>query len=183
MKILIIFAVILTLTLSGATKVSAQSSGRGTYGCIVIGGVCLNDPIKNHCSSGFKPGDCSLFPIASCTGTRECVTAGAKPDIPEADRMVQCEGKEAINTAIGCIPIDQKGLTEFLLKWGVGLAGGVSIGLSVYAGIIIMTSNGDPKKLQGGKELLTASIAGAALVVFSAFILRILGVDILGLFA
>ncbi|RJR28635.1 hypothetical protein C4564_04725 [Candidatus Microgenomates bacterium] len=183
MKNLIIFTAVLIFTLSITNEASAQSSGRGTYGCAVIGGVCINNPTANHCSSGFKPGDCSLFPIASCTGTRECVTTGAQPDIPEADRMVQCEGKEAINTAIGCIPIDQKGLTEFLLKWGVGIAGGISILMAVYAGIIIMTSDGDPKKLQGGKELLTASIAGAALVVFSAFILRILGVDILGLFA
>ncbi len=49
------------------------------------------------------------------------------------------------------------------------------------AGFQITTSSGDPKRLQAGKELLTSAIAGLLLLILSAFILRLIGVDILGL--
>jgi hypothetical protein len=46
---------------------------------------------------------------------------------------------------------------------------------------MISTSAGDPKKLQAGKELLTAAISGLLLLIFSVFILRIIGVEILNI--
>lgn len=46
---------------------------------------------------------------------------------------------------------------------------------------MIITSQGDPRRLQSGKELLTAAIAGLLLVIFSVLILRVIGVNILGI--
>lgn len=87
-----------------------------------------------------------------------------------------------IDTAIGCIPIGSgQEFTEFILKWALGIAGGVAFLLILYSGFMIMTSTGDPKKLQAGRELLTAAISGLVLLIFSVFILRLIGVDILGL--
>jgi hypothetical protein len=54
----------------------------------------------------------------------------------------------------------------------VGFGGGIAFILMVYAGFMIMTSSGDPKRLTAGKELLTAAIA----------ILRLIGVELLGVF-
>lgn len=91
-----------------------------------------------------------------------------------------CPG--GINTAIGCVPIeDTNALFSFLLRWGIGIAGGVAFLLIIYASIIIITSTGDPKRLQAGKELLGAALSGILLLIFSVFIMRIIGVNIIGL--
>ena len=85
-----------------------------------------------------------------------------------------------INTAIGCIPVsDSQKLAEFWLRWGLGIAGGIALILIVYSGYLMMTSQGDPHRLESGKELLTAALMGLVLLVFGAFILRFIGVDIL----
>lgn len=89
---------------------------------------------------------------------------------------------EAIDTAIGCIPIQNRtALIGFILRWGVSIAGGIAMIFFVVAGFQIMTSAGDPQKLKAGQELLTSVISGVILLILSIFILRIVGVDILGL--
>ena len=92
---------------------------------------------------------------------------------------LSCTG---IDTAIGCIPIGtEDSLFGFILGWAIGIAGGVAFLLILYAGFMITTSSGDPKKLQAGRELLTSAIAGLLLLIFSVFILKLIGVDILGI--
>lgn len=92
------------------------------------------------------------------------------------------DGKEGIDTAIGCIPIeDSNALIGFILKWAIGVGGGIAFLLIVLAGFQIMTSAGNPDRLKAGQELMTSAIAGLILLIFSVFILRIIGVDILGL--
>jgi hypothetical protein len=93
-----------------------------------------------------------------------------------------CSDGVSINTAVGCIPVaNTDAFIGFLLSWGIGIAGGMAFLLILFAGFQITTSGGDPKKLQAGKELLTSAIAGLLLLIFSVFILRLVGVDILGL--
>jgi len=87
-----------------------------------------------------------------------------------------------IDTAIGCIPInDQSSFITFIFKWAIGIAGGIAFILIVISAFQIMTSQGDPKRMQAGKELLTSAIMGLILLIFSVFILRIVGVEILNL--
>ena len=89
---------------------------------------------------------------------------------------------QGINTAIGCIPLgDINSLIAFFLGWGIGIGGGISFLLILYAGFQITTSAGDPQKLQAGKELLTAAIAGIIMLIFSIFLLELIGVRILRL--
>lgn len=86
-----------------------------------------------------------------------------------------CQNNTGIDTAIGCVPItDQTALFGFFLKWGLGIVGGIAFLLIIIATFQIMTSSGDPKKTQAGKELLTAAISGVVLLIFSVFILRII---------
>ena len=83
-------------------------------------------------------------------------------------------------TAIGCIPIgDPNQLVAFILRWAFGIGGGISFLLIIYAGFMIMTSSGNPERLKAGQELLTSAIMGLLLLIFSVFILRIIGVNIL----
>ncbi len=98
------------------------------------------------------------------------------------DITCMANGKKGINTAIGCIPFEnQNDMVTWLLSWGVGISGGIAFLLILYAGFMIMTSSGDPKRLQAGQELLTSAIGGVLLLIFSVFILGVIGVDILHL--
>jgi len=96
------------------------------------------------------------------------------------DVLCQTNG---INTAIGCLQV-LGGQDQFLgaiLKWAVGVGGGIAILLIVYAGFMIMSAAGSPDRLKAGQELLTSALSGLILLVFSIFILKFIGIDILGL--
>lgn len=95
---------------------------------------------------------------------------------------LKCDGGNGINTAIGCIPInDMASLTAFFLRWSIGIAGGIALLMLVYASLLYMTSGGDPKKTQAAQELMTATVAGLVFLILSVFILNVVGVDILGI--
>lgn len=89
-------------------------------------------------------------------------------------------GAGGIQTGLGCIPVGNT--TDFIawfLRWAIGIAGGIAFLLILYSGFQIITSGGDPEKLKAGKELLTSAIAGLILIIFSVFLLRLIGVEIL----
>lgn len=92
-------------------------------------------------------------------------------------------GDKEINTAIGCISVleSPESFAGDILKWAVGVGGGIAFLLIVYASFMIMTSSGNPERLKAGQELLTSAISGIILLVLSVFILEFIGVDILGL--
>ena len=92
-------------------------------------------------------------------------------------------GTEEVESAIGCIPVgDTNSFMGWILGWAVGIGGGIAFLLIVYASIMIMTSQGDPTRLKAGQELLTSAISGLIMLIFSVFILKFIGVDILGLY-
>ncbi|KKU10263.1 MAG: hypothetical protein UX13_C0016G0020 [Candidatus Woesebacteria bacterium GW2011_GWB1_45_5] len=124
----------------------------------------------------------SLFSFASPRSTT--AIGGGGDGGGEGSTDVLCgDGGNGINTAIGCLNV-LGGQEEFLgdlLRWGVGIGGGIAFLLIVYAGFMIMTAAGNPERLKAGQELLTSAISGLVLLVFSIFILRFIGIDILGL--
>ncbi len=88
----------------------------------------------------------------------------------------------SIDTAIGCIPVsDTNSFMGWILGWAVGVGGGIAFLLIVYSSFMVMTSQGDPTRLKAGQELLTSAISGLIMLIFSVFILKFIGVDILGL--
>ena len=97
---------------------------------------------------------------------------------------ILCQGT-GINTAIGCIPMlgndNGAAFYGFLLKWAIGIAGGIAFLLIVYAGFMVMTSSGNPERLKAGQELLTSAVSGLVLLILSIFILSLIGVKILQL--
>lgn len=93
-----------------------------------------------------------------------------------------CNGDTGINTAIGCVPFnDTNALVGFILGWAIGIGGGLAFLLMIYAGFMVLTSQGNPERLKAGQELLTSALAGIIMLVFSVFILKFIGVDILKL--
>jgi len=89
------------------------------------------------------------------------------------------EEKPGIQTALGCFPTQPQDIIQWILKYSIIFAGGIGFLLMLFASFQIMTSGGDPEKLKAGQELLGSAIMGILLIVFSLFILRFIGADIL----
>lgn len=119
---------------------------------------------------------------ANMAGTSGANNKGSSTGIP--GNNITCDNSDgtAINTAIGCIPFgDPAALSAFFLRWAVGIGGGIAFLMMIYSGFIIMTSAGNPDRLKGGKELMTSAVMGLLMIIFSVFILRFVGIDLLGI--
>jgi len=81
----------------------------------------------------------------------------------------------------GALPDNVKKVVNFLLTFGIGVAGGVAFLMLVYGSIKLIFSSGDPKAVGEGREVITSAVVGLIVVVFSVFILRLIGISILGL--
>ena len=139
--------------------VSEETCGGLGEDCCTVGAQCEGDLV---CASGV----CSIN----------------QSGLARSNVNPLCVGEEAIDTAIGCIPIDDKeALLSFFLRWAVGIGGGISFILILVSGFQIMTSAGNPERLKAGRELMTSAIAGLILLIFSVIVLKIIGVDILQL--
>jgi len=171
-------------------KVSGTSIGNFNLSC-----DCIESKSESNCiKEGVLPPNISLCCAGSYlySPTRTCFKNGTDPfslPIPTTPNSptdngssITCE-KNGINTAIGCIPVlgSTNEFLSSLLKWAVGVGSGIAFLLMLYAGFMVMTASGNPERLKAGQELLTSAIAGLILLIFSVFILRFIGVDILGL--
>lgn len=83
-------------------------------------------------------------------------------------------------TGIGCV---QGSINEFIgqtvFGMGIGLAGGFSLLCIIYAAFMMQSSQGNPEKLKKAQEMITSCIMGLMLIIFSVFILKLIGVNIL----
>jgi len=163
----------------GPSWCACQKKSNIPPGSVSCGGTCQ---ISVDCASG------CAFCRAGGPGTGQtCQTLNTATPIPFAGLCIPTGGtaNTGIDTAIGCIPIlsDDNGVAfyGFILKWAIGIAGGIAFLLIVYAGFMIMTSSGNPDRLKAGQELLTSAISGLILLVLSVFILDLIGVKILRL--
>ena len=86
-----------------------------------------------------------------------------------------------VNTAIGCIPTDPSAFIGKFLSLGIGMAGGIAFLLILFGGFQIMTSTGNPEQLNEGRELVGSAVTGLLLIIFSLFLLRLIGYNILGI--
>lgn len=90
------------------------------------------------------------------------------------------DGKcEQVDTAVGPIPTDPAKFVGSILKIFLGLAGGIALLLIIVSGYQLMTSQGNPEKIQEAKERLTSAIVGLLFIIFSLVLLETVGVDIL----
>lgn len=90
-------------------------------------------------------------------------------------------GTTAIDTALGCLPVETKGFTIALLKFLAGTAGAISLVIMLIATIQIMTGGDNAEQVKKGKELFTSAITGLIFIIFSVTLLRIVAGDIIRL--
>lgn len=84
-----------------------------------------------------------------------------------------------VDTALGCIPVKVDDFVVWLLPFLFGIAGGISFLLMAYGFILMTTSGGEPKAIQGAQETITSAIMGLLTSIFALFIIRLIGVGIL----
>ncbi len=87
----------------------------------------------------------------------------------------------AIQTAIGCIHTSPAGFIKDTMKFVIAISGGLAFLLMLLGAFQMLTSAGNPETLQAGRERLQNAIIGLLFVIFAVLLLRIIGVDILGL--
>ena len=118
----------------------------------------------------------------NCTSCIDGICADPSWGGPLQPISIRCkDGDEGVNTALGCIPIKPSNFVNSLLKFSIGIGGGIAFLLMIFGGFQIILSSGNPEKIKAGKEMITAAITGLLLIIFSILILKFVGVDILGL--
>lgn len=116
------------------------------------------------------------------------------PEPPNHAQCIQCiyeadgitEKPSSFYTVFGCIssptnkPTDLPGqLVKSVLSIVFSVSGGIAFLSFLYGTSVVLTSGGDPQRLQAGKDTITSSLIGLLLVIFSVFLLRTIGLDIL----
>lgn len=138
---------------------------------------------SNYCKEG----------TVATTGTAGCTCLDKRLELisrlclmtspQEQSSCLSCvTGGKGIWTAIGCVESDLSSfIKNTVLGWGIGLAGGLAMLCLIYSAFTMQSSQGNPEKLKKAQEMLTSCIMGLLLIIFSVFILKLIGVDILKL--
>lgn len=88
---------------------------------------------------------------------------------------------QTIETALGEIPVEKTEFVTWILKWAIGIGGGVAFILIVFGAFQVITSSGDPDKVKAGKDKITSAVSGLIFIIFSLFLLQLIGVKILNI--
>lgn len=119
-------------------------------------------------------------PVAFAQDIDICAMAGGGSLYADC---IACTGTDGsgggIWTGLGCISFNPQGFVSNLLNIGVGLGGGFALLLLLYGSFLLATSSGNPEQVQKGKEVATSAIAGLLFIIFSIYIMNLVGVKIL----
>lgn len=129
--------------------------------------ICIQDTATASAALGLSNFCKEYFPPATDKNT-------------EILKCSNCMNTGGFYTALGCIPLDVSTfITSYILKTGIGIAGGVALLCILYSAFRMQTSMGNAEAIKKAQENLTACITGLIIIIFSVLILKIIGVDIL----
>lgn len=172
-KILIFSLFLIVFYLISPSAIWAQ--GTCTAKKNVAAQTCELD--TNNCQTHYTP---QVIEKEGSIGTVAC----SCQCVPDPNNPPPQPSDACIETAIGpvCGLDNPANFVSWFLKFALGLAGGIAFILIILGGFQILMSSGEPEKIKAGQELITSAIAGLLLIVFSVFILRIIGVEVLKIF-
>lgn len=168
-------------TCNSAPATNCLTSSQTTSACVVATGVgCVYQPNTFRCSTGSGLGT----KIYCCSSQTACdqVTQGT----PTGNALIgkvdpTCNGT-GIDSAIGCIDFkDTNNFMGSIFRWAAGLGGGIAFLLILLGGFSVMTSAGNPERLKDGQAIISAAVSGLVLLILCIFLLKFIGIDILGL--
>lgn len=167
--------------------------------CSVAGSSCCRESINgglggviDYCSPSLTmiktttSCKCCLPGEDDCEPINEIIPFNMCNTIPDCKAGKTCDCSACLNnggvwTALGCIHFNPGEFITDFLKIAIGIAGGIALLLMVYGSFLISTSAGDPKKAEEGKEIITGTIAGLLFIIFSVFLLNLIGIRILNI--
>ncbi len=125
---------------------------------------------------------CVLDGLTPTPGPLQALSKFCDKQISVGDQAncTTCIGGGGVWTGLGCMQgsLDQS-IGKTVFGFGIGLAGGFSLLCIIYAAFMMQSSQGNPEKLKKAQEMITSCIMGLMLIIFSVFILRLIGVNIL----
>jgi len=171
------------ITSSGTYTFPTDSSRRGT-GSWKPGSyeVEINTPRALFLSRGHA--------VTSCNFSLTRISVISPEEIEKSNELLCHDNENCLNclkqnnswTALGCISTSKPTeLSNRILTFAIGIGGAIAFLLMIFGGLQIIFSGGNPDKVKAGKEIITAALAGLLLIIFSVFILRVIGYDILKL--
>ena len=152
--------------------------------------------LKNCCPVGFGTGDFDC-PFGT-DRTKKCCKRTGFSQYQLVDK-VECTpgttigssgantcvtmGTTGLLTAIGCIPtVSTTNFVLWFLRFAIGIGGGIAFLLMLFGVFQIITSSGNPERLKAGQETITSAVIGLLMIIFSLFLLRLIGIEILQIF-
>ena len=145
---------------------------------------CVKDLLGKWVCDFSKPAPTAAMPTGAQYVPCKNYIAGA-PTGPSGKNQYQlcndCINANNMYTSLGCIPGDGPGLVGWIIGFGSGIAGGIAILLIIYGGLQLIMSNGIPEKIEHAKETITSAIIGLVFIFVSILILRLIGVQIIGI--
>jgi hypothetical protein len=90
---------------------------------------------------------------------------------------VSCLSKNSNNvyTDFGCVTATPSGFINFIYAFLLTIAVMIDLVIFIVSGYLIMTSNGDPDKINRGKSLFKNAIIGLILIIFAIVLLQLIG--------
>jgi len=112
-----------------------------------------------------------LAPVCAQAGSCACPSLAGNP--PSCSPCVY--------TALGCINPEPTCFVAWILARAIGIGGGIAFLLIIFGAIKILTSAGNPENVKAGQEMITSAVMGLLFIIFSLFLLELIGVKILNI--
>lgn len=97
---------------------------------------------------------------------------------------VGCALSGGYPSAIGCLPLDNVGkfIAETVFGIGLSIAGAICLLCIIYSAIMLQTSQGSSEQVEKARKTLIQCLSGLVFIIFSIFILRFIGVNLLRIY-
>ncbi len=129
--------------------------------------------------------DCGDFPDRKCFATFNVPGGQTSGPVGNKNPTTTPVCKKSGNsnflcaTALGSISTDPTQIAKSIFTVFLGLSGGIAVLLIIISGLEMISSQGNPEKIQGARERLIAAIVGLLFIIFSFVILQVVVFDIL----
>lgn len=92
-----------------------------------------------------------------------------------------CNGGTGIATAIGCVSLQPSDFAGDILRFSVGIGGGIALLLLLYGFTLLTMSAGSPDKVNAAKEIITSAVGGLIFITMATVLMGFIGINILNL--